>query len=143
MTAVCLRGTSRKRPLPENGNADSEIIDSTLPDIIIESLIKNTLPYDYYSGTNLAFNTFVDEEMALSPSPGTSFCSNLSLMNAVSRMFHSRNMSHSCLSENRITNCELTSRHLSEYPKLWKDQRWQGIDWPRSTRGYILCPKIL
>ena len=42
----------------------------TLPDMIIESLIKNTLPYDYHSGTEVEFKTFVQEEMHWTSTPG-------------------------------------------------------------------------
>ncbi|KAL8794921.1 MAG: hypothetical protein Q9195_002503 [Heterodermia aff. obscurata] len=42
----------------------------TLPDKIIESLIKGTLSYDYYKGEDLELQAFVDEEMKLTHTPG-------------------------------------------------------------------------
>lgn len=38
--------------------------------MILESLIKSTLPYDYYTGTDAELKTFVEEEMQLQSTPG-------------------------------------------------------------------------
>lgn len=42
----------------------------TLPDMIIESLIKCTLPYDYHDSLDADFKRFVRDEMQLTATPG-------------------------------------------------------------------------
>ena len=42
----------------------------TLPDSVIESLIKCTLPYDYHKGDDMDLRRFVDDEMQLVATPG-------------------------------------------------------------------------
>lgn len=41
-----------------------------LPDPVIESLIKGTLPYDYRTSLDMDFRRFIDREMALTSTPG-------------------------------------------------------------------------